>query len=274
MSIVKNILDKHIPMLAMMYRAWLSYHRINRPFRTNKDFGFKFLGNDAMVAGVFEIDEVRIIHELLPKVHRFVDVGANIGYYTCIARQLGKPCIAFEPLQSNLMALFANLQANNWLDTEIWPIGLADHIGMALIFVSGGFASLIRGWAKQLNPIGTTICINTLDNVMGERFADERLFVKIDVEGLEMAVLRGAQVFFSRALKPILLIEISLSQNHPETNKDYFSTFKFFWDRGYRLVTADAKMREVTQKDVESWVRQGSCNWDIHNWLALPKDWV
>jgi FkbM family methyltransferase len=224
-----------------------------------------------MVAGTFEPDEIEILREMLPRTDRFVDVGANIGYYTCIARHMNKPVIAFEPLEMNLMLLYANLHENGWLDTEVWPLGLADYVGMAPLFGSDTGASLIPGWAKQTNSLTAAICINTFDHVVGDRFTGERLLVKIDVEGFEMAVLRGGVNLFDRAVKPVVMIEIALLVHHPVPNKNYRATFEFFWSRNYRIVTADKQRREVSARDVEGWEASASCDWNVHNWLAIPE---
>ena len=40
-----------------------------------------------MRIGKFEVEETAIIAKLLPKVDLFVDIGANLGYYTCLALQ-------------------------------------------------------------------------------------------------------------------------------------------------------------------------------------------
>ena len=264
-------LDTYLPTFGKMYRLARNYRRLKEPFATHRLFGFKFLGNPGMVAGTFEPDEIEILREMLPRTDRFVDVGANIGYYTCIARHMNKPVIAFEPLEMNLMLLYANLHENGWLDTEVWPLGLADYVGMAPLFGSDTGASLIPGWARQTNSLAAAICINTFDHVVGDRFTGERLLIKIDVEGFEMAVLRGGVNLFDRAVKPVVMIEIALLVHHPVPNKNYRATFEFFWSRNYRIVTADRERRELSARDVEAWAVTASCDWNVHNWLAIPE---
>lgn len=52
--------------------------------------------------GVFEPDETALMQKIFTQVDTFVDVGANIGYYTCLALQSNTPVIAFEPQPLNL----------------------------------------------------------------------------------------------------------------------------------------------------------------------------
>ena len=66
-----------------------------------------------MTEGTFETEEVELIKSNILKSAVFVDVGANIGFYTCIARSLRKYVIAIEPQPQNLYCLYANLNNNN-----------------------------------------------------------------------------------------------------------------------------------------------------------------
>jgi FkbM family methyltransferase len=52
----------------------------------------------------------------------FIDRGANIGLYTCLAQSLGKRTVSFEPQPINLEFLFTNLTNNGWHHAEIIPI--------------------------------------------------------------------------------------------------------------------------------------------------------
>jgi hypothetical protein len=83
--------------------------------------GFKLISGlhpayELMRSGKFEVEETAVIARLLPRVDVFVDIGANLGYYTCLALQSGKPVVAFEPQQQNLQCLFQNLTVNGWED--------------------------------------------------------------------------------------------------------------------------------------------------------------
>jgi hypothetical protein len=47
--------------------------------------GFKFIGNKSMMNSLFEPCETEIVKKIFPKVNLFINVGANIGYYVCLA---------------------------------------------------------------------------------------------------------------------------------------------------------------------------------------------
>ena len=84
----------------------------------------------------------------------------------------------------------------------------------------------------------------------------ERLLIKIDVEGFERAVLDGAAATLNRIPRPMWLIEICLTEHHPEgINPDCTAVFNIFWRAGYECRTADSERRLVTERDVARWVQ-------------------
>ena len=122
-----NSLDwkKHI------WSDWLNTYIFRKIIKYDTQFGFKMIArnyyaNRMMMDGTFEAEEVELIKKHLSDADVFVDVGANIGYYSCIACSLGKYVIAIEPQPQNLYCLVANLYNNNWQKTEVFPIGLSN----------------------------------------------------------------------------------------------------------------------------------------------------
>jgi FkbM family methyltransferase len=233
-------------------------------------FGFRLTGDPAMQSGAFEPLEVELVRTLLPLHQRFIDIGANIGFYSCLARSAGVAALAVEPLPTNLRVLLANLVANGWEDTEVVAAGLSVKPGIAEIFGDGTGASLLKGWASLPDNtlLRERIPLTTLDNLIGDRFAGERLLIKIDVEGAECDLLAGAEVTLKRDPAPTWLIEICLNENFPHGGNPRFSeTFERFFDFGYRAESASAARRPVGRAEVVRWVEQGHAEPGGHNYL-------
>lgn len=251
---LKKILSKRFPELAGAYHAfWLSHEMRKHPEKTTP-FGFRFMGNARMQDGSFEPDETRLLQRVASETDVFVDVGANIGYYVCLMRSLGKYVVAIEPLRQNLDFLFANLAANRWTDVEVLPVGLAAKPGILEIYGGGTGASLIANWAGASGALHNTIPIGTLDNTLGARFDGRRLFIKIDVEGVELDVLHGARRTLALSPAPRWLIEICLTENHPDgCNPDFPKVFDLLWANGYTARSVEAGLRSVGPTDVERW---------------------
>ncbi len=251
---LKKMLSRRFPELAGAYHAfWLSHEMRKHPEKTTP-FGFRFMGNPRMQNGSFEPDETRLLQRVAAETDVFVDVGANIGYYVCLMRSLGKHVVAIEPLRQNLEFLFANLAANRWTDVEVLPVGLAAMPGILEIYGGGTGASLIPNWAGASGTLHNTVPISTLDNMLGTRFDGRRLFIKIDVEGAELDVLRGAKRTLTMNPAPRWLIEICLTEHHPGgCNPNFLEVFEHLFKLGYVAYSVEGGMRQVTYEDARRW---------------------
>jgi hypothetical protein len=136
---------ERIPFLAASYRELREVLRFYWTRPTKTPHGFLLSGNRDMEAGTFEVSESAVVKALLPRVDAVVNVGANIGYYVCLARSYGKHVVAFEPIDANVRFLLRNLMLNGWSDVEVFPIALSDRPGIAEIYGGGTGASLLKG---------------------------------------------------------------------------------------------------------------------------------
>lgn len=223
-----------------------------------------------MREGKFEIEETALITRLLDQVDVFVDIGANLGYYTCLALQHGKRVVAVEPQQQNLRCLYRNIMANGFEErAEVFPLALSAKPGLLTLFgASGPSASLVKGWAGYSSDYKQTVPASTLDNVLGVRFADMQLFIKVDVEGAEYEVMEGARATMARARKPIWLLEIFFQRFHPSgANPDFHRLFELFWENGYHAYTATEIPRLVTPQDISSQSNNESSDYTTFNYL-------
>ncbi len=239
-------------------------------------FGFNMVvrnhpANRQMLTGEFEKEESNIIRQNLDKADVFIDVGANIGFYSCMALQNKKHVIAIEPQPKNLKCLYRTIAINDWADSqlEIYPVGLSDSVGIKTLYgASGPSASFIANWAKYNDKYAQTIPMTMLDILVGERFTDKEVFVKIDVEGFEYSVLCGGKATLSRGSRVRWLVEICLQEFHPSgKNPNYEATFDLFWSYGYQARTADSRELIVQPSDVRAWFTQGRCDSGTFNYI-------
>lgn len=241
--------------------------------------GFKLAGNPAMTAGVFEPDETRLIRQILrgSRIDTFVNVGANIGYYCCLARSLDVDVVAIEPIERNLRYLLRNLKANGWQDrVEVFPVALSSAPGLVEIYGGGTGASLVKGWANIPEHYVRLVPCSTLDNLVAARLAGKRSLILVDIEGAERRMLEGAKQTLTSQPAPIWMVEISSTEHQPQgrsLNPDLLSTFEVFWSAGYVSVTADAARRWVDRQEVLR-IASGEPNTlSTHNFVfAMPSE--
>ena len=134
----------------------------------------------------------------------FVDVGANVGNHTLYALLFlgAERVIAVEPQPAALAILDINLRLNGLRDrVDVHPLGLADRPGRA-----GATPAVNNLAATRLTP-GDEAGIYELargDDLLG---GEQVGFIKIDVEGLELAVLEGLRETLLRC-RPPLFVEV------------------------------------------------------------------
>ena len=161
----------------------------------------------------------------------FVDVGANVGTYSVLAGELGARVVAFEPDASNADFLRSNLRLNG-LEAQIHVAALADREG-SMAFTSG-LDSMNRllpgGGSARSVPVMTIDTCFPLDEIAG---------VKVDVEGAEGLVLRGAQQALAAGRIGLLQLEWNLmSRVEFGEGRDVVATL--LRGHGYSLYRPDA----------------------------------
>lgn len=159
-----------------------------------------------MLLCTYEASTVALLRRLLRPGMTVVDVGAHVGYYTRLfSRLVGATgaVYAFEPHPRN----FSLLEHNTKRLTNVVRISLAlsDREGETRLFESaqatGGHSLLAsRGPYTREIAVRTT----SLDEWVGERDID---LIKLDVEGAELEVLRGARKMIGRARRLALIVE-------------------------------------------------------------------
>jgi len=87
--------------------------------------------------------------------------------------------------------------------------------------------------------------------------AGKRLLIKVDAEGSEMPILRGAQTLLANDPPPAWILEIGLTENFVgQLNPDFRRIFEVFWTFGYRATCVEAMGRPVFESDVDAWIAE------------------
>jgi FkbM family methyltransferase len=266
-SVAKRAVESWMPSVGEVYRSLRDERAALAPALTTP-FGFKLAGNRSMASGIFEKEEIDLFVKYLQRASTCIDIGANIGLYTCLAASHGKHVVAIEPLPSNLKFLYRNLVRNDFAEVEVFPLALSSSGGIIRMFGDGTAASLLPGWAGTSDKSYKIVPVSTLDIIVNARFDGLPLLIKLDVEGFEFEVLKGGQRTLSLDPRPAWLVEISLNEHFPGgLNDRFYETFEMFWRHGYHATTADDEQRLVQPEHVSHWVNQGSVDFGSHNYL-------
>ena len=136
----------------------------------------------------------------------FVDVGANIGYYSAYVAPLVRRVISFDPDPRNHATLEANVRAAG--NVSIQKMALSSHEGDVLLEL-GDESSVSKLATEPDRVTGKTLAVHatTLD-AFARSPSDLRISgIKLDTEGHELAILRGG-VETIRRDQPLILSEL------------------------------------------------------------------
>jgi FkbM family methyltransferase len=151
-----------------------------------------------MFLGLFEPTETRLIREILAPGNVLLDIGAHIGWFSVIGSKrvgAGGCVVAFEPYDANANALRENLRLNNCTNVRVVELALGSQAGTLMLSRPGGDSGAVT--AVDWSPEGKfEVPVGTLDEV--ENALGEVSLLKIDVEGWESQVFRGASTTLSR----------------------------------------------------------------------------
>ncbi len=157
--------------------------------------------------------ETAIVEKLVSPGDTVFDIGANYGWYTTLMARLVGPAgrvHAFEAAPPTAELLRRNCEENGVMDRVVLNgIGLSSAPGMATIHVprQHGGASLKPYYDEP--TVQHDIQLTTLDAYLAECTPGRVSFVKLDVEGSEFAILKGAPGLLASAAPPMWLTEVS-----------------------------------------------------------------
>ncbi len=261
---IVSAVDRTMPALGLAYRRWRDRRWLAQVRQLEQ--GFRLCGPP--VFSDWEPEERAVFERYLASADVCIDVGANIGLYTCLARSRGKHVVAIEPLPRNLMFLNRNIALNGFNDIEIFPVGVGAHPSVAPIYGFSDIASFVPGWSRGAAVHSERVELSTMDILIGDRFAGQRLLIKIDVEGFELDVLRGAARLLARTPKPVWMIEVLLDNPLAGTiNPSFEETFRLLFENGYRAFHADRSFAAVNQDDVARWLKAGTLGTATNNFI-------
>jgi FkbM family methyltransferase len=193
-------------------RGWAYWTKCLNPFRSTISIGDLPLGinlqaykRDAVGRGLYrrKIHEPVLTKFLLARFagtaeRNFIDVGANIGYFSCLMSKFAGPSgkvLAVEPEPNNLKLLEQNLRINQATNVAVHACALGAREGSAKLGLykaaNRGRHSIVDTDAKPTIEVR----VRTLDDLAktsGNSFVSWSL-AKIDVEGYEGFVLAGAK---------------------------------------------------------------------------------
>ena len=206
------------------------------------------IGRSIVTTGLFDLTVSEVLARLIDSGDTVIDAGANVGYMTVLAATAagrGGRVLAFEPHPE----LFAVLQQNAAYATrsgcrvEARQVALGESRGQALLRIpqsfagNDGMATLVNGGPAPTQSV--QVVVERLDDLIDPGAS----VLKLDVEGFEAPVLRGAERLLSeRRVRHIVF------EDHDWERSDVVRLLKA---SGYRLFAIGWSMRGLVLAPIE-----------------------
>jgi len=155
-----------------------------------------------VMLGTYEAEQTALFDRLVGPGDVVFDVGAAMGYYTLLAaKSVGRQgrVIAFEPEPKNMAFLRQHVAANRLKNVSAHQSAVGDHQGTAHFGRGRG-----SGTGRVVDGGELVVSMGRLDDIVEEQ-GESPTHIKIDVEGLELQVLRGSQATLARSRPTIFL---------------------------------------------------------------------
>ena len=203
-------------------------------FSVEKSYGCKWLidwsnsVDKKMTFKLFEDEQISFFVNNFKKYkpEYFLDIGAHGGLYSIILKKNfpSLNILTFEPDKQNRYQLYSNLFLNNFENKiKVFNFGLSDKYGV----VSFGIRKEGNRGGKSIGSQGKEkIIVKQLDDVISNK--NKNCFLKIDVEGHELNVIRGSKKFLKNNN---CLIQVEVLDN-----KKFDEFDKLMKDLDYKLI--------------------------------------
>lgn len=180
------------------------------------------------LTGTYEAGTLGVMDKCLREGDIFIDVGANIGLMSIFSSRVignkGK-VYSFEPVLETFTILQKNIEINKIRNVGAFNIGISDTKGKSFIYTNPYAGKGSSSFIKPLDQSESTeyeIIIETLDEFLISHHLANIRMVKIDVEGWELHVLRGAESLLRSPQAPIICIECSKSTGSNNDSGDIY----------------------------------------------------
>ena len=193
----------------------------------------------------FDPSLTKVVKQIVRLGMNCVDVGANIGYYTLLLAELSdSKVVAFEPESKNFTDLTNNILLNGYKNIEIRREAVGDSNTFMTLYVSdlsSGRHSLIVDRTGHSEKV--IVPVVKLDSVINHKVD----FIKIDTEGNDLNVLKGAERIIKESPDLIIAMEFWLEglENLKVTPID---AFNYIYSLGFKYIYLVDEWQQTCKK--------------------------
>ncbi len=200
--------------------------------------------------GIYEEGTLHVMQTCLHEGDRFLDIGSNLGMMSMFAATQVGPSgqvYAFEPQPNTFKMLKQNITMNGFQNIHPHNMAVGSHPESTTIYDSlgnRGSASLLK--SENSSDQSSDVDVIPLDDVIQEKKIERIKMMKIDVEGWELEVLKGAKHLLASPQAPVLCIEYS--DKHPIQNGKLIDIYRLVTESNdYHVFKYDQGKEKISQ---------------------------
>ncbi len=188
--------------------------------------------SQSLAAGVYPADYLPLFHlltELVPPGGRVLDLGAHVGTFSLAAAAAGYQVTSVEASPRNVALLKASVARNDWDRLKVVHAGVSDSPGVLEFCPHGPYGHVLT---PATNFPSVKVAAVRVDDLLADVGWDRADFIKMDIEGSEVAGVRGMAELLSRADAPPIVYEanghtLSFYEQTPQSLKSALEGFGF-----------------------------------------------
>jgi FkbM family methyltransferase len=244
-----------------LFLGWQAWKRlVGRPITVKVGRQRRFLvvpdspfSSQVVYTGLPDWDEMNFLLRYLRPEDRFLDLGANVGFYTVLAATVIERGRIFsvEASPRNVEILRRQVEINGLAQVEVMPFAVGREDGtVRFATAQREMGSIVEEFDSSVGTM--ELPCRKLDTLLAASLAagEEIALAKMDVEGCEMLVLDGAPQLLGRRLIRAWLFELGEGalRAHGYAPRDLLERFR---QSGYSIHTWDEAGRELNPYDAE-----------------------
>ena len=193
-------------------------------------------------SGRFDLMTAAMVCSALRSGDTFVDVGANWGYFTSIASQRVGPAgmvLAMEPSRVAYRRLSDTLERERLVNVMAAQRAVYDRVGLQVSLVKRRLHQTTSSYVRERQTGGKrSVLTSTVDYLTSKMASGPVRLIKVDTEGAELPVMRGAQRLLIES-KTLVVLEVSR----------YSARFGYTMEQLYDYMTAMGYSRAYSIDD-------------------------
>ena len=185
-----------------------------------------FGGRGVFLKGIDYEPELKHLQKFIGKNSVFIDVGANAGVYSMVAAKIvgnNGTVLSVEPFPEMSTRLVKNAQLNNFTNVRVRTFGASDKTEVKTFWLNGNKPNSFSFSIKNGDAKSLSFLTVSLDELFKWEKLDRLDYIKIDAEGEEDKVLKGAEKIIEK-YSPIIQAEIT--QRLPKSILKEYQVFR------------------------------------------------